>query len=63
MSFIITGTGRAVPERTVTNDDLSTMMETNDEWISTRTGIRERRVLTHETLLGLTAAKKRKEAE
>ena len=56
MSFIITGTGRAVPERTVTNDELSTMMETSDEWISTRTGIRERRVLTHETLLGLTAA-------
>ena len=53
MSFIITGTGRAVPERTVTNDELSTMMETSDEWISTRTGIRERRVLTHETLLGL----------
>ena len=41
MSFIITGTGRAVPERTVTNDELSTMMETSDEWISTRTGIRE----------------------
>ena len=56
MSFIITGTGRAVPERTGTNDELSTMMETSDEWISTRTGIRERRVLTHETLLGLTAA-------
>ena len=56
MSFTITGTGRAVPERTVTNDELSTMMETSDEWISSRTGIRERRVLTHETLLELTAA-------
>ena len=35
---------RYVPPRTVTNDDLSKLVETNDEWISTRTGIRERRI-------------------
>ena len=37
------GTGFAVPDRVVTNDDLSRMMDTTDEWIRTRTGIRERR--------------------
>ena len=37
------GTGYAVPDRVVTNDDLSRMMDTSDEWIRTRTGIRERR--------------------
>ncbi|MGN6393062.1 MAG: beta-ketoacyl-ACP synthase III [Gemmatimonadales bacterium] len=37
------GTGLAVPERVVTNDDLSRLMDTSDEWIRTRTGIQERR--------------------
>jgi 3-oxoacyl-[acyl-carrier-protein] synthase-3 len=37
------GTGFAVPDRVVTNDDLSQLMDTTDEWIRTRTGIRERR--------------------
>ncbi len=37
------GTGLAVPDRVVTNDDLSQMMDTTDEWIRTRTGIQERR--------------------
>jgi 3-oxoacyl-[acyl-carrier-protein] synthase III len=37
------GTGLAVPDRVVTNDDLSQLMETSDEWIRTRTGIQERR--------------------
>jgi 3-oxoacyl-[acyl-carrier-protein] synthase III len=37
------GTGFAVPDRVVTNDDLSQMMDTSDEWIRTRTGIQERR--------------------
>ena len=40
----IVGTGSAVPENIVTNDDLSRIVDTNDEWISTRTGIRERRI-------------------
>lgn len=39
---IITGTGRSLPQRIVTNDDLEKIVETSDEWITTRTGIRER---------------------
>jgi 3-oxoacyl-[acyl-carrier-protein] synthase-3 len=39
----ITGLGKYVPEHVVTNDDLSKMMDTNDEWIQERTGIKERR--------------------
>jgi 3-oxoacyl-[acyl-carrier-protein] synthase III len=37
------GTGFAVPDRVVTNDELSRLMDTTDEWIRTRTGIQERR--------------------
>lgn len=40
----ILGTGKYVPERVLTNSDLEKMVETNDEWIVTRTGIRERRI-------------------
>ncbi|CAN5703280.1 ketoacyl-ACP synthase III [soil metagenome] len=40
----IAGTGRHLPERVLTNAELETMVETTDEWIRTRTGIRERRV-------------------
>jgi 3-oxoacyl-[acyl-carrier-protein] synthase-3 len=39
----ITGLGCHVPDRVVTNDDLAMVVDTNDEWIRTRTGIRERR--------------------
>lgn len=39
----ITGLGYFVPENVVTNDDLSKIMDTNDEWIQERTGIQERR--------------------
>jgi 3-oxoacyl-[acyl-carrier-protein] synthase-3 len=40
----ITGLGVHVPERVVTNDDLSQLVDTSDEWIRERTGIRERRI-------------------
>ncbi len=40
----IIGLGKALPSRIVTNDDLSRVVETSDEWIRTRTGIRERRI-------------------
>lgn len=40
----ITQTAYAVPDQVVTNDDLSEIMDTSDEWISSRTGIRERRI-------------------
>lgn len=42
---VITGVGHYVPENIVTNDDLSKVMKTNDEWIRERTGIVERRHL------------------
>ncbi len=40
----ITGLGASVPERVVTNDELAAIVDTSDEWIVARTGIRERRV-------------------
>jgi 3-oxoacyl-[acyl-carrier-protein] synthase-3 len=43
-SAVITGTGMSVPARVVTNHDLERMVDTSDEWIVTRTGIRERRI-------------------
>ena len=49
----ILGTGSALPQKVVTNDDLAGFLDTSDEWISTRTGIRERRVLSVETLQSL----------
>ncbi len=44
----ITGWGCAVPERVLTNADLEKIVETSDEWITTRTGIRERRIASEE---------------
>ena len=40
----IVGTGSYVPEKVLTNADLSRMVDTSDEWITTRTGIKERRI-------------------
>ena len=40
----ITGWGMAVPETILTNQDLSEMVDTNDEWIRDRTGIKERHI-------------------
>lgn len=40
----ITGTGSALPDKILTNADLERMVETNDEWITSRTGIRQRRI-------------------
>ena len=37
MSFFIAGTGSALPEKVVTNDDLTEFLDTSDEWIRTRT--------------------------
>lgn len=44
----IIGTGKYVPEKVLTNADLETMVDTNDEWIVTRTGIRERHIAAPE---------------
>ena len=56
----IIGTGSCMPEMVVTNDDLSKIMDTSDEWISSRTGIRERRLAREETTasMSVTAAKR-----
>jgi 3-oxoacyl-[acyl-carrier-protein] synthase-3 len=40
----ITGWGKCMPPATLTNEDLSTFLETNDEWITSRTGMKERRI-------------------
>lgn len=53
MSLKIIGTGRAVPKKIVSNDELSKFVDTNDEWISTRTGIRSRHVCTDESMTDL----------
>ncbi len=45
MRAVITGLGHFVPEQKLTNDDLEQMVDTNDEWITSRTGIKERRIL------------------
>jgi 3-oxoacyl-[acyl-carrier-protein] synthase III len=47
----ITGLGCYVPERVLTNDELSQLVETSDEWIMERTGIRERRIAAPEEAL------------
>ncbi|NHN28420.1 beta-ketoacyl-ACP synthase III [Paenibacillus agricola] len=44
----IIGTGKYVPDRVLTNRELEQMVETNDEWIVSRTGIRERRIVSPE---------------
>ena len=54
MSFTILGTGSALPAKTVTNDDMAKLVETSDEWIRTRTGIRERHVITDESVTEIT---------
>lgn len=53
MSFKIKGVGMYVPQRIVTNDELSTYVETSDEWIRQRVGVQERRVCTDETAADL----------
>ncbi|OGC86176.1 MAG: 3-oxoacyl-ACP synthase [candidate division Zixibacteria bacterium RBG_16_48_11] len=63
MSFFteILGTGRGVPEKVLTNADLEKMVETSDEWITERTGIKERRIGDEKTTassLGTEAALK-----
>jgi 3-oxoacyl-[acyl-carrier-protein] synthase-3 len=55
-SVHLTGWGRYAPERVLTNKDLERMVDTSDEWIVSRTGIRERRVAAaHETTASMGA--------
>lgn len=46
MTAVLTGIGGFLPPRAVTNDDLSRTLDTSDEWIRTRTGVRERRMVS-----------------
>ncbi len=48
MRAIITGVGHYVPDKILSNSDLEKIVDTNDEWITTRTGIKERRILDKE---------------
>ena len=50
INAIITGVGGYVPEYVLNNEELSRMVDTNDEWIMTRIGIKERRILNEEGL-------------
>lgn len=59
----ITGTGSALPGRIVTNKELEQMVETSDEWIRERTGIRERHVSVGETVVTLASEAARKALE
>lgn len=45
---IISGTGSYVPDNVMTNEDLAKLVDTSDEWIESRTGIKERRIVTKE---------------
>lgn len=64
MGLHILGTGSYAPERTLTNDDFTKFIETNDEWIRTRTGISTRRIADGEPTwyMGAQAAKSAIEA-
>jgi 3-oxoacyl-[acyl-carrier-protein] synthase-3 len=54
----IIGWGTALPEKVLTNDDLSAMMDTNDEWITERTGIKRRHVGGSTASLSVESARK-----
>src|SRR5690554_3185798 len=58
----IIGTGKYTPEKILTNQELEQMVETNDEWIVTRTGIRERRIASPEEATSDLAFKASEEA-
>jgi len=61
LNAVITGIAAAVPDYILTNEELSTMVDTSDEWIMTRVGIKERRILKGEhqgiSVLGTQAVK------
>jgi 3-oxoacyl-[acyl-carrier-protein] synthase-3 len=53
MNFKVTGTGSFVPDKVLTNEDLSRMVDTSDEWIIQRVGVSQRRICTTETTADL----------
>jgi len=60
INAVITGIGAYVPDDVLTNDDIATMVDTSDEWITTRVGVKERRILKDKNLgvsyMGIQAA-------
>jgi len=62
MGIRIRGTGRYIPEKILTNEDLSHMVDTSDEWIVTRTGIRTRHIAAPDEATSDLAAKAAKNA-
>ena len=63
MGTRIIGTGSCLPKTVVTNDDLSKIMDTSDEWISSRTGIRERHLVKDETTASMSTQAARRAME
>ena len=63
MKTRIIGTGSYLPENIVTNDDLSKIMDTSDEWINSRTGIRERHLVKDETTASMSIEAARRAME
>ena len=63
MGTRIIGTGSCLPKAVVTNDDLSKIMDTSDEWIRTRTGIRERHLVKEETTASMSTEAVRRAME
>ncbi len=57
----ILGVGSFVPPKVITNDDLAARMDTSDEWIASRTGIRARRIVEPGVLTSDLAARRRAE--
>jgi len=53
MSFSIIGTGNQAPSQRISNEDLARIMDTSDQWIRSKTGIGERRILGEETITDL----------
>ena len=53
MGATVTGIGTSLPEKVLTNDDLAAMMDTSDEWIRERTGVRERRIGLPTSTMGI----------
>ncbi|MCZ6696667.1 MAG: ketoacyl-ACP synthase III [Acidobacteria bacterium] len=59
---VIRGTGSALPEKILTNADIERMVDTSDEWITSRTGIRERRVASADEYMSTFATRAAEEA-
>ena len=59
---VITGCGSFVPDKTLTNDELAKMVDTTDEWITTRTGIKVRHITTQNETTALLATEAGKKA-